>query len=565
MPQSIPVLLFHGQALRLINDLNEAYRSGIGRVDDLAVQLRDALTAFEKTVGTPFLDFEPVADGEPPLSEKMNRLWNDLGSDVNLLQRQLDVARAAAIFTHNLVKVELMRAGQVNARVANKLKTLQLYSRAVDSNVLTFGDFFRSEEFLDLDQVPPGQRAVLLSEGYMTLAPVGVLEQLAPSADVTVLPASNGFLGNLHELSENQGDLTFKAELDPHLDLRALVDGEPNSWIEYEHWLVDEADRLRAGNKGFAYQRVTATGGLEPVDWGSGPPGGVLRMFVEYDLHSPQPVNFISLVPFGLEDNANHPIKVAKIETSRDGTDWQPVRPENVFVGAATNLQAARAAEDVIVGEAVWAFAGRVTRYIRIALEQPQPITRRMGHIYYIDKAGQRVDVPAPLVSDPTSIYDPHRRVSGEVTQQREAFTAKRWVIGLRDITVSHFQYAEESLAVSRPLRVGGVVDRVSLEADVTIPPEYGDSEPWILFFISPDDGVSWFPINRVQDDFLGIPEILAFNDPLPEEFREIGVSYHNVPGAVTTLRLKVVLRRPADLPSTSPVLHDYHLKVRRR
>jgi len=567
MSQSTPAVLFHGQALKLLTDLNAAYQQGIGRVDDLVGRLREALASFENSVGAPLLEFDPVSEGEPPLSSKINRLWDNMSSDINLLQRQVDVARAATIFSHNMIRNELTAVQLANARVANKLKTLQLYSKAVDSSVVVFGDYFRSEEFLDMKKVPEYQQTMLPGDGYITLAPSGDLEQLTDIADVYIAPSSNGFLGNLHEIAtvNAESGIVFKAESAPRRNLGDLVDAEPNTWIEYEHWLVSEGDRLHAGNRGFTYQRETDAGVTEYIDWGVGPPGGVLRLVMDFDLRGVHAMNFISIVPFNLEDNINYPIKIAKIETSRDGTDWEGVFPQNIYIGSAINIQAARVASDIVIGEAIWAFAGRVCRYIRFVFEQSHSLTREMGHIYHIDKAGNRVDTPAPPEADPTSIYLGSKMSSGEFSQQREMFVAERWAIGLRDITISHINYLQEGVAITQPLRVGGVVDRVSLEAEISIPPEYDNSEGWVSFFISPDDGVSWFQISRVQDDFLGIPEILAFNDPLPTQFHESGVAYYNVPGAVTTLRLKVVLHRPPDLPATTPVLHSYQLKVRRR
>lgn len=620
MSQEVPSLIFHAQALKLIEDLRIAYSGGVGTVDELVAQLQEALNGFQNTMGIPFFDFEPVVDGEPPLSAKINRLWENLQHDVNILQQQADVSRASTVFTHNLISTEILKAQAANARVSNKLKTLQLYSKAVDSSIVTFGDHFRSSEFLDLNMVPPEQQALLLGEGYVTLAQQGELVDLLETASVTVLPTSNGFLGNLHELSSttrtrrnttnlspiyeigiNYGGIdprfgvpiilrpkiieggtttweepVFRAEEEDHGQISAMVDGNKDSWFEYEHCLVSEADRRSANYFNFSFENDVnaSTNGesVTTVDWASGPANGVLQLDIELDMTMIDNINYIVYQPFNLADNSLPPVKVVYVQTSVDRTNWEKVLPENVYVSTSANLQVAQHREAIVLGDAIWAFAGRPVRYIQFRLQQENPIQARLGHLYYLDDAGRRVEGPNPPLSDPTRYYDPGIQTVGGSTefpdqylQRRESFQGWRWVISVKDITVQRINHSWESTLITKPLRVGGIVDRVTLEADLTIPPEYDASQQWVNFYISPDNGVNWFPISRVQDDDFGIPEIIAFNDPLPAEMREVGVGYETVPHAVTMLRLKAVLTRDTALPSTTPVLHSYRLKVKRR
>ena len=42
-------------------------------------------------------------------------------------------------------------------------------------------------------------------------------------------------------------------------------------------------------------------------------------------------------------------------------------------------------------------------------------------------------------------------------------------------------------------------------------------------------------------------------------------VGYVLTPDPVTALRLKIILMRPASMPSTSPVMHSYELRVKKR
>jgi hypothetical protein len=109
------------------------------------------------------------------------------------------------------------------------------------------------------------------------------------------------------------------------------------------------------------------------------------------------------------------------------------------------------------------------------------------------------------------------------------------------------------------------VVDRVSIEASSYIPESFSPEGSWIRYYISPNDGLNWYQISRIQDDYIGIPELLAFNDPIPVEFREKNVGYHTVPNTVNSVRLRVDLLRPSDQKGLTPALYWYKIKVKRR
>ena len=574
MAQSIPSVLLYAQASILIKELEDNYALGaIKDVEDVSRNLRDILSRYEETAGTPFLQFEPVAEGEPPLSEKMNRTWQNLSHDVNLLQNQLDILRASAVFTHNLIVTEVTKSQQANARVDNKLKTLQLYSDSADTSVVTFGDSFKSDEFMDksfsLEEAP------IINDGVLQLGQLGELKNLTAQSVVTILDNSNGFIGNNQEILDpnvapkdpitNDPIYVFVAEQNRASDKKSITDGQPDKWFEYEQYLINTADRLKAENFGFTYQ-VTNASGASKVDWSKGVTGGKLQLGLQFDLGTSQRINYVSYLPYGLKNNRNYPVLIKKVQTSANGTDWESVYPENVWVGTDPNLQAARTADNVTTGTAVWPFSERTARYVRIYLEQPQAVSCNIGHQYYIDKdTKKRVEGPIPPIDNPSRYYDPAFVTYGNALQKREYFVGKRWAIGIRDLLIQQVQYRKQSTWVSTPLRVGGLIDRVTLEAEIYVPPVFPTDQSWVNFFVSPDDGSNWYQISRIQDDYLNIPEIIAFNDPLPPQFHEPGVAYYTTGSPVTSIRLKIVLSRPDDLPTGSPLVRSYKLKVKKR
>lgn len=590
MGELVPSVLLHGQALQLLKDLEQAQKDRAFRtVSDGVEALANIITTFERDAATPLMNYNPVVETEPPSSSKTNRFLEMANRDVNVLQQQMDILNASTRFTHNMVVTEVMRSKNDNARVRNKLKTLQMYSGSIDPTTITFGDSFKSLEFTDVSMTPAEERAALFQEGYVTLAPEGEITDVSKEARVTVLDTSNGFVGNNHQVEssavvEGQTNITLKSEVRVYNNITAINDSSPSTWVEYEKYDIAQTHIEQAGGFGvgnFSYSRVKADGNTENIVWVGPPTNGVLELGIQLELPSVRDINSIEFLPYGLDNNANNPVLVKRVQTSPDGTNWTPIDPAEVWVGTDINLNVARAAKNVTTGVAAWSFETRPVRYVRIYFEQPNPIDVNVGHIYWVTPRGtslgnngtqseqvldneKREKGPIPPISDPAAHND--SLVLEEKLQRREIFPAKRWAVGIRDITMRQANYQQRSTLVTQKLQVGGIVDRVVLsDAQFSVPPSYPTDQEWVRFWISPDDGRNWYPIARIQDDYLGIPEQIAFNDPLPQDFRESGVAYYATEEPVTSLRLKIELSRPADVGTTTPVLRSYTLKVRRQ
>src|SRR3990167_4659784 len=139
MAQSTPSVMFYSQALKLVQDLRQTYINNANTSEDVVAKLRDVLTSLEDSLGSPLYKYESFAETEPPLSGKVNRIWDTIQYDINILQNQTDVLRAAAVFSHNILTTNILNASQENARLQNKAKTLQLYSNSRDPNIIVFG------------------------------------------------------------------------------------------------------------------------------------------------------------------------------------------------------------------------------------------------------------------------------------------------------------------------------------------------------------------------------------------------------------------------------------------
>ncbi len=646
MTQLNPSTTYLLQAIALIQEMQKKISLKEGRqAEDIFTEYQSALTDYLDRVGKPLSVYEKIYDGEPPSSLKMNRMLSRIEDDLNILREQANLITASTINTHNVIVSEIEQARNLNAQAFNKLKTLQLYTTARDEGLIVFGDTFKNRDLIDDSLIPADTQADLRFPGNLTLGrDTGEGKNPLVGTKIKILPTSNGFSGNNQEINasslknklwtdgdEEQVDYQFVSDTARNDSLVSIIDNEPNTWFEYEHYQVSDADRESALNLNFVYR--TDTGSNTPstnnlVDWATGPgvkstfslvkendvsvrkqtnapteDYGKLKLDLEFELAEVKKLNSFTLTPYGMKNNVNHPILVTKVETSSDGTTWMPVKPENVWIANRVDLSTARDAANSVLGTGVWVFEERNVKYIRARMQQDKPVSASIGHVWwqrrikterietrtpdpenpfgddllvvsYREVGGERVEGPIPPVSNPAkfnSIRDANR---GESVRKIEVFSGKRWSIGIRDCSVEQVRYKPESVMVSKQFNVTGVVDRVALESNIFIPDTFDPEEQWVKFFVSPNDGLNWYQISRIQDDYSGLPEIIAFNDPLPEEFHESNVAYYNVGNTVDSIRVKIELTRPGqritqastrEAFSSTPIVRSYTLKVRKR
>lgn len=585
--------------------VNKARRSlARSTSNDPASQL-ESITRFAQehsnNSGTSITNWEPIEDGDPPVSGTINGFFSDVELDSLILSNQLDVLQSAAINLHNLVKTDILRSVSENARLYNKLKTLQLYSSASDQSVVVFGDSFISDEFMDNSAFSGTLVGDVDGAGSLTLGRKDVAKNMLAGASVTILTSSNGAPGNNQEVESlilggsEPGIPEFVGSSERRDSTKYMSDNSPASWFEYEAISISERDKKTANNLNFEYiddmkLRPSADGKPGKIKWGDGTGGGPLLLEFEIKPKTPGVINALSFYAQEFKNKDNQPIKIKSVMISDNGANWVTLNPTDVWLTNDANLDNSVKSANLAIGVAKWRFKPQIVSTIRVSIEQNTPIDAKIGHVYYETKMekkfvpktitgadgkkevtyveqvvpAHRVEGPIPTISN-TFRYQISNPYIGNLTSGVEFFNGKRWVIAIRDISVGEVEYNLQSTSISKKFQVPGVVDRVVLESDIEIPESYDNSKEWVKFYISPDDGITWDRISRVEDVYNDVPEIIAYNDPLPLEFREPNVGYHTTSGTVNSLRVKIELERPSDQPSTTPVVNGYRLKIRKQ
>lgn len=650
MAQEVPSNLAYLQAAEILKKLKQQYALIQNKdPETTAALVAEALTKFASISGTALTQYEPIELSEVPHSQKMNRLYSSVQSDLNLLEDQIDLLNASTIAAHNFIKTEILKAQRENLQLRNKLKVLEMYSNSDDDSLVFLGDSFNTEDQIDWTMSGSGKASILAS-GALALAVTGTKNAVSNGATIKILTGSNGFTGNNQEITDptvayinpvtHEREYTFVSEAARYSNLAAVLDNKPNTWFEFEKYWVTASDRAKAKNYNFKYA-VTNDGSAaylidgrlvgtdSKIDWADGiATGDALRLNLEIDLKTAKKVNLLKLLPYGLKDNSNTPIKILTVKTSLDGNNWTILPLSNIWLSNSLDKQISQLTnEKVIVGSGAWATDGTSIRYIRFEIEQPRPINSYIGHLYYLPKdtvttsvdtmvvipsflstdgVAYNVDLPydanmtydgkvvtapttnstviiegdtttsstldalrqegpTPPITNPQLYYSNKSALVNNLIQKKEYFKGKRWVIGIRDITILENVYSKQSTMVSKRFDIPGIVDRVAIEADIQIPDNYDLSIPWVRFYISPDDGATWHEVSRIQDDFLNIPEIVAYNDPTPKDLRDPAVGYYDVKGTVNSLRVKIEITRPDTDQYSTPVVKSYKLKVVKR
>lgn len=185
-------------------------------------------------------------------------------------------------------------------------------------------------------------------------------------------------------------------------------------------------------------------------------------------------------------------------------------------------------------------------------------------------KGGQRVKINQILSSK--FAYDPGSTTgkdsdSGWVINN--TYTEVDWSkivyrIGIRDIGLHSFTYAEISSVVSIPINSPKPIWKILVKSKEDIPNNYNSQKSWIDYYITIDEGKTWHRINpvdkptRFSSDGTVVPRILTINAETPGEDLESKDIRSDVP--VKSVRIKYVLMADTSVDNadkSTPVLRS--------
>ncbi len=150
-----------------------------------------------------------------------------------------------------------------------------------------------------------------------------------------------------------------------------------------------------------------------------------------------------------------------------------------------------------------------------------------------------------------------------------EELKAQRASIGIRDISFGKETFQDSAEIISKPFFITGNLDMITLHvADLV--PETNSNKSYIRYSISVDGGVQFYPIQPVERNYTGIPEVLVFNQNLTNDATLPQIMYLNsgkdpgIPNPINSAIVKIEMRKDKTTSNT-PIVYYYKIGARFR
>lgn len=536
------------------------------------------LHRFYDTIGRPL--FTAREADMLPSSAAYNQMLNELLKDLELLYIEVGHIR-------NNLDASFLESEIDRAVLDERLRRSEDRLLAVDANAsgktddVVFRDGFMDNALRDDTRVLDRPARTWTREGILTLHPKQATSHIE-SATLRI-HSGNGLPGNTKQANASAGEIRFVGEEALHLNLADLLDGNADTWFEYERFrLAKEAtDALRGYGLTYA----------EGVAWAS-TDDAALTLVLEVDLPEAVPVNWLSLRPFVPSDRGAKAAEVVSIEVQDgQGHIFRPLSDE-------ASLE----------NEKVYLFGRKLCKRVLITLQQPHGYATEVGHRYYQEieteslsymermkqQPGKRLPGEDPSVTALGLDFDHaaqqliHPPVTKDfvyteldkfkdalfrlpdvpeadlfrVKNGLELVPAHRQAIGLRDLGVANYEFQQTSDYVSVPFATERDIVGISLSVDQEIPQEFPEGE-WLRYWVSPDDGENWHRIHPRGVTKAGAKLLYLFNTFTPTEGRIESFGYVDLDKPVRSVRLRVELERPVGFPDAecyTPILRSYEL-----
>jgi hypothetical protein len=570
--------LIDAKAKDIFLAIKRAYDQGeIASQTEYLYRVFHGLEEFYNSIGKPTMQARQAWG--PPFSEDYNLTMNEIHTDIATLYSESD--QMATTLNESFRQNEIDRQSMNNRvkQIEDRMKEVALKIQQSDTEVV-FRDSFIDQKHFDKDMVYGTQANIWTREGILTLKPV-LAETYNQDVSIRIIEG-NGLPGNTKQVRSLSGSLKFVGEDNLHIDLAEILDGNSDTWFEYETFEVAERTRVQTSNIGFEY--------YESIPW-TIESGEHLRLVIEIELPIAKTVNWFLLSMFIPNDKgANAPI-VKSIQI-HDGK------------GKVSEIANTNNSSEV---DRTFTFSQQKCKRITIVMEQLSPYDTTVGHLFFKEleekntnfmdrnreKSGKRITGKYPSVENLGVRYDAKNKgidyptinqndtltgierrkqnlfslpsASQQIQVGFEEIPAWRYVVGIRDAAISNYQFDTASGYISTPFISASPMLGVSLLVNTDIPTEFPLDQDWVKYFISIDEGKSWNQIYPRGTSKQDTKVMYLFNSNTPNEGRIDQFGYIDILQDIYQIRLKIELSRPLDMTDSNyytPIVRDYQLHV---
>lgn len=572
------IKIIKDEMMTLLRQLATDYRTE-GAVTTEAQFLNEVfhkLNNFYKSIGSPTLNV--IEAWGPPYSEDHNLMIQQslqdlqhLIQDVETILSDLDEINQQVMLEEEAYKKRLTDIENHINKVTSELQTYD--------DIYVFQDHFGTMKFFNVE----GSRtpaSISTAEQLLTLRKTKE-ENFNEYAKIRILKG-NGFPGNSKIAYSTGETIVFEGQNKLRTNLADVLDGNADTWFEFERFALTEITIDSAENKGFEYE--------ENLNWAlrSDEP---MRLVVQVEFEKERLMNWVSILPHipYTKGAIGAVIEKMVVEDS-----------SGRFIGhgfeEALDIQKAYMIGDVL--------CKRITFYLR----QEVPYQTTVGHPYFIKmpgnettvmdieelQAGVRVHGVYPSIDNLEVSYDkgtkdvvyptfkygdtieneeekknrlfnmPSVSATGEpVVSGMEILDAKRYAIGIKDIQVNQNTFSETSEYISYPFVLDRPAREISLSASHQIPEAFGEGE-WIKYYISVDSGHTWYRIYDQISDVSDAKIKYFVNSSTSANSRTDEFGYLETGEDVMEVLVKIELTRPKGdtMDKYTPIVRKYELQV---
>ncbi len=558
--------------------------------DDIKAILRNAIRRYFDTASGPRFMPKLLDPTAPVMSYDIDNSMYNVCKDIHTSYGELELISRGTISNFNYAQSEKTRFKRRISKLSYLTDEYTLLEERKEPNIVRISDNFNTEDNIDVEFGTGDQAFVSTYSGTANLSYINSKNR-SPKATVHSVHG-NGELGNYRIVREEDRvndptgtlprNIFYMAEENPHDDPSVVLDGQPDTWVEYQMLNVPYDIRYNYAGHDFSWAKGKIV-------------GNKLRLKLTIELESAQEINWIHLAPYLPPHHTSSKIVVHSISTSLNGIEYSPIYDYQVVLGTTIRPIVVMDPHDVkiapdedfanskLAGQGIWNFQPRKAKFVEVVLDQDESRPEMVGIPRY-----ERVVIKRTPEGD--VVTSKRNLMESEVSQDIidglpgkysilenvyiikdiEVFEGWRYCLGVRSINIYSNTYSEQSELYSKKFSIEREIRALAISADEKIPDMFLDEvalrNEWIKYYISFND-IDWQRISPLHHKKLGnydtAPKICLVNTSInPTVETNRAIVYTSEPAH--SVRLKVVFSRPEEdeMRYYTPVLENYTISL---
>lgn len=562
----------------LLAQINYDYQNGNIRTEtEYYYRVKNMLAEFYESLTKPTFKFRPART--TPMSDEYNAMITESYNDMEYIIK--DCEALSNLVSQSFTNAEISRDMMTN-QLAYISKKITAIGESIATNqpagMVVFTELFNDGEMMG-NQGNDGACALNTTDGILTLGALA-----SKSIDINVVQidneVSNGFPGNIHCVDTMNGEMHFIGREGLHNNIKKIISKTSDEWFEFELFAITDETRKACNSYGFEYD--------EGVSWVNN--DDILRLKLIVVPKSTEACSWVSLTPYipDIKGVKNCYLEKCEIVTSSnniyevcknrpfDDTLVFPFPPQSIQRMELTFVQPSKYLTKV--GHFYYTMADTTSMSIFQSFDYSDAYARVDGHNPSVSLLGvkynpvtQWIEYPNSMIELPNAQFTKDNLFSLpastiEKKSNQEIIDAYRYMIGIRNVSLSSSKFEKKSYYISQVFNTEDVITSITLETEEYIP---GTNPEILKYFISLDGGLTWHPIYPIHRAYSGIYKYYVNNDSienlLAKDTQNRRSKNLTVMGQCKSVQLKIEMNRPTGIENeeySTPIVYQYKLKL---